>query len=81
MHNIEISQNAFEYLQSQAQPFVDSPALVLDRIIIEHKIINKNKTNDSIVEEPYYRASDFPDVTHTSIEIVIVKNKTESMKE
>jgi hypothetical protein len=75
MHTIEISNTAYEYLVSQAAPFTDTPASVLDRIIAEHA--NSHQTsvthNDSMASlELRFDTRDIPNVSFTNIENVSI---------
>jgi hypothetical protein len=79
MHKIEVSESAFEYLKNLAEPFLDTPASVLDRIIAEHRALRTELIVDPIGSKPArvtYRMEQLPPLLHTKIERANISGKT-----
>jgi len=80
MPEVEISKSAHDYLKSLAEPFVDTPATVLDRIILEHhQLLGGSRTiaegaSDKI-DDPVYRIESLPDLLHTKVEAATVADQ------
>jgi len=73
---IEISVNAFNYLKELAEPFIDTPATVLDRIIGEHgRTRGKGAAlgAPAIAPADRYTSADVPEMRFTKIETVEVE--------
>ncbi|MGE0845245.1 MAG: hypothetical protein AB7L41_03190 [Flavobacteriaceae bacterium] len=68
MPTIEISESAFSYLKSLAEPFVDTPAMVLDRIISERQNNSGPKRASHSDAEMRYGPRNLPSVAFTKIE-------------
>ncbi|VAW18626.1 hypothetical protein MNBD_ALPHA12-1123 [hydrothermal vent metagenome] len=76
MPNIEISKDAFEYLQSLAKPLVDTTVSVLDRVIDENRKVKSTEGNvSSGGMEMIFNMENLPDVTFTSITTAKILNK------
>ena len=73
---VEISVNAFNYLKELAEPFTDTPATVLDRIIAEHGRTRGKAVAPgapAMVPANRYTASEVPEMRFTKIEEVEVE--------
>ena len=79
MPSIEITANAMDYLKSLAEPFVDTPATVLDRIIEQHR---KLAAARSTASEPFksaapaYGIESLPPLLHSKIEAATIDGKS-----
>jgi hypothetical protein len=76
MPMVEISANAFNYLKSLAEPFVDTPATVLDRLIADHArrgTGGEGGTAAPLTLAERFTASDVPEMRFTKIEQVEVE--------
>ncbi|MEZ5877457.1 MAG: hypothetical protein R3D43_06635 [Tepidamorphaceae bacterium] len=72
MPTIEITSEAMDYLRGLAEPFVDTPATVLDRIIAEHKAgvgaVKFETESGKSDKRPIYKTEHLPDLLHTKIQ-------------
>lgn len=75
MHTAQISDFAFKYLKSQAEPLVDTTETVLDRILSEHKAMMTESGKFPVGTQMSFGASDLPSVTHSSISTAKVGGK------
>lgn len=79
MPTVEISDTAFNYLKSLAEPFTDTPATVLDRIIAEHgaravgRPAGAVRQPESPAPAERYSASTIPEMRFTKIEEVEIE--------
>ena len=48
MHSIEVDDGVFKYLQSKAEPFIDTPNSVLNKLFFGEKETEKKKKEQSI---------------------------------
>lgn len=77
MPQIEITESAHEYLKSLAEPFVDTPASVLDRLISQHqKLLGSSEVVAASPtyqrDEAVYRIESLPDLLHTKLEMAMI---------
>lgn len=71
MPTVEISDAAFNYLKSLAEPFADTPATVLDRIVAEHRAQGGGTATGSAAgSQPLYSPGTIPEMRFTKIEQV-----------
>jgi len=73
MPMIDVSPAAFNYLKSLAEPFVDTPESVLERVIVQHRRFSESAVSpaDSSGEPAgatLYRMSNIPPMRFTRIE-------------
>jgi hypothetical protein len=73
MPSIEITGSAMEYLKALAEPFVDTPATVLDRVIEQHRKIGSHDSKaSSVASKPpakvEYRIENLPPLLHAKVE-------------
>lgn len=74
---IELQPDTYEYLKSLAEPFVDTPETVLNRLIRQHqKMTNSGKKNTTAdlderseigFDTPVYRSNNLPPMKHTRV--------------
>lgn len=77
MPAIDITSAAMEYLKSLAEPFVDTPASVLDRIIDQHRKIGTAAVNvpTSSPARSQFKIESLPPLLHSKIEAATIDGK------
>ena len=69
MPRVEISDFAFNYMKSMAEPLVDTVETTLDRLIYEHQSFFGGPSLDESADDPNcFRRANLPDVKFTMID-------------
>ena len=79
MPSIEITDHAMNYLKSLAEPFIDTPATVLDRIIGQHqKLMLTGKSSADAVgpARTEFRIENLPPLLHAKVESAKIDGST-----
>jgi hypothetical protein len=78
MPSIDVTPSAMDYLKSMAEPFVDTPATVLDRIIEQHRRLSSTSPTKLVSPSPSkieYGIESLPPLLHSKVEVATINGK------